>query len=88
MWILLFLLVTFKTSTKISQFFAYSFLKVHLHNSSKIKSHKEVTKTVEIKFFLHSLLVNWESVQIIMDPDADPGGPKTYSSGSGCGSRS
>jgi hypothetical protein len=25
-------------------YFAYSFLKVHLHNFSKIKSHKEVTK--------------------------------------------
>ncbi len=27
-----------------SKFFAYYFLKVHLHQSSKIKSHKEVTK--------------------------------------------
>ncbi len=40
MRILLFLSVTFKTPTKN----AYSFLKVHLHHSSKIKSHKEVTK--------------------------------------------
>jgi hypothetical protein len=34
-------------------FFAYYFLKVHLHHSSQIKSHKEITKQyVEIKGFL------------------------------------
>jgi hypothetical protein len=45
--ILLFSSVTFKMPTKIfffsHSFYAYSFLKVHLHNSSKIKSH-QVTK--------------------------------------------
>ncbi len=33
-------------------FYVYSFLKVHLHHSSKIKSHKEAKK-VEIKVFLN-----------------------------------
>jgi hypothetical protein len=46
-WIrnLLFLSVTFNMHTK-NYLFAYYFLKVpvHLHHSSKIKSHKEVTK--------------------------------------------
>ncbi len=41
--ILFFSSVTFKTSTK-NKFFAYYFLKVHLHHYSKIKSHKEVKK--------------------------------------------
>ncbi len=39
---------SFKMSTKNNifhfNFFAYSFLKVHLHHTLKIKSHKEVTK--------------------------------------------
>ncbi len=39
-----------------SRFFSFYFLKVHLHHSSKIKSHKEVTKRVEIKAFLFYLL--------------------------------
>ncbi len=35
-------------------FFAYSYLKVHLHNSAKmLKSHKKSHKTVEIKVFLN-----------------------------------
>jgi hypothetical protein len=33
-------------------FFAYFFLKVHSHHSSKIKSLKEVAEQVEIKVFL------------------------------------
>jgi len=33
-------------------FFAHYFLKVHLHHFSKMKSHKEVKKTVGIKVFL------------------------------------
>jgi hypothetical protein len=34
-------------------FFAYYFLKVHLHHFSKIKSHKEVTKQyLDINVFL------------------------------------
>jgi hypothetical protein len=44
---LAFLLVAFKLPKKISflkVFFAYYFLKVHLHPSSKIKVYKEVTK--------------------------------------------
>ncbi len=36
-----------------SNFFANSFLKVHLHSSSKIKSHKEATNQyIEVKVFL------------------------------------
>ncbi len=38
------------------RFFAYYFLKVHLHNFSKIKSNKEVTKQQESMFFLLFLL--------------------------------
>ncbi len=38
-------------------FFAYYFLKVHLHHFSlKIKSHKEVTKQYRSRFFLLFLL--------------------------------
>jgi hypothetical protein len=39
-------------SFKMSAIFANSFLKVHLHHSSEIKGHKEVTK--QQKFFLLS----------------------------------
>jgi hypothetical protein len=43
--ILLFSSVAFKMSTnKSSNFFAFYFLKVNLHQSSHIKGHKEVTK--------------------------------------------
>jgi hypothetical protein len=46
--------LTFKTPTnKIKSFSAYYFLKIHLHNFSKLKSPKEV-KTEEIKVFLTS----------------------------------
>jgi hypothetical protein len=43
-------LVPSKRQQKIifSNIFAYSFLKVHIHHSSKLKSHKEITK----QFFL------------------------------------
>jgi hypothetical protein len=57
--ILLFSSVTLKIATKIiffPSFFAYYFLKVHLHNFSEIKSHKEVTKQKESRFFLLFLL--------------------------------
>jgi hypothetical protein len=39
-------------------FSSYSFLKVHLHHSSKINSHKAVTKQYKWRFFLIFLLVN------------------------------
>jgi hypothetical protein len=44
--ILVFSSLAFKTLKKTikKMFFAYYFLKVHLHNFSKIKSQKEVTK--------------------------------------------
>jgi hypothetical protein len=37
---------------KLKQFFAYCFLKLHLHHFSKIKGHKEVTKQWESKLFI------------------------------------
>jgi hypothetical protein len=62
-------LSTFTTPTKNNffslHFYAYSLLKVHLNHSSKIQSHKEVTKRVEIKVFLNFLLV-------YKDADLDP----------------
>jgi hypothetical protein len=42
--------------------YAHSFLKVHLHHSSKIKSHKEVTNQLKSRAFLIYLLVMEESV--------------------------
>ncbi len=59
--ILLFSSVTFKTPTQKRLFlslYAYSFLKVHLHYSLKVKSDKKVPVAVEIKVFLHYLLVD------------------------------
>jgi hypothetical protein len=35
----------------VKSFFAYYFLKVHLHYFSKIKCHKEVAKQLESMFF-------------------------------------
>ncbi len=43
-------------SKKIFSLFYFYFLKVHLHHSFKIKSHKEVTKYYTQKFFL---LFSW-----------------------------
>ncbi len=40
------------TPIKNQIFVAFFFLKVHLHHSSKIKSHKKSLKTAEIKIFL------------------------------------
>ncbi len=53
--ILLLSSVTFKTAIFLI-FFAYFFLKLHLHHFSKIKSHTEVTKQQESRFFLLFLL--------------------------------
>jgi hypothetical protein len=47
--------VTFKMPIKIT-FFDNYFLKVHLHHSSKINSHKEVNKKWKSRFFLLFLL--------------------------------
>jgi hypothetical protein len=63
-------------------------LKVHLHQSLKIKSHKEVPKsTVEIKvFFIFIFLLDDKKIRILTNKDGseDTGGPKTYGSyGSG-----
>ncbi len=57
-------------------FSAYYFLKLHLHHFSKIKMHNEV-------FFL-TIFAWWKKDPdpdlVLMDPE--PGGPKTYGSGS------
>jgi hypothetical protein len=53
--ILLFSSLTFKTPTKnyfFKGFSAYYFLKVHLHNFSKLKKSKRSPKTLGIKVFL------------------------------------
>ncbi len=50
------------------KFFCILFLKVHLQNFSKIKSQKEVTKTVESKVFLTTYF--W--LLLKKDPDPDP----------------
>ncbi len=56
------LTLTFKISTKnylfTLSFYVYSFLKVHLHHSSKIKSHKGVTKQYTSRFFFISVQIN------------------------------
>jgi hypothetical protein len=57
--ILLFSFLTFKRPTKTNlnkKFSVYNFLKVHLHNFSKMKSQKEENKKVEIKVILIVLL--------------------------------
>ncbi len=59
-------------------FSAYYFLKVHLHNFSKIKSPKEVTKQLESRFFLLFSLIIEESGSGAIP---DPAGPKTCGSG-------
>jgi hypothetical protein len=46
----LFSFKTFKEATKV--FFAFYFLKLHLHNFSNIESYKKVKKTVVNKVFL------------------------------------
>ncbi len=61
--ILLFSSVADKQPTK-NMFFAYYFLKVHLHQSSKIKSQKKLQKE-EIKVFLTFFACSWK------DPDLD-----------------
>jgi hypothetical protein len=84
--ILLFLSATFNMPTK-NNFFVYKFndyslVKVHVHHSLKIKSHKEVTNSRNQDFPSFFLLVDGK--QIIYNPDEDAEDPKTY--GSGCGS--
>jgi hypothetical protein len=53
---------------------------VHLHHSSKIKSHKEVTKTAETKVFSNYFCSMIEGSGLwLTNPDA--GGPRTYGPG-------
>jgi hypothetical protein len=54
---------------------------VHLHLSSKLKSHEEIAKQYNLRFFLLIFCLMIEgsvSVQIMTDPD--PGGLKTHGS--------
>jgi hypothetical protein len=58
-------------------------LKLHLHYFSKIKSHKEVTKQYELRFSNYFCLIivgSGAGCSVLLDPDPDPGGPKTYES--------
>ncbi len=80
----------FKMPTKNKFSFKKFFLlitlrRLHLHQSSKIISHKEVIKQYKSRFFLLFYLMmdgsgsRSGSVQIMTDPD--PGGPKNYGFG-------
>ncbi len=53
----------------LAKFLCFYFLKVHLHHSSKIKSHKEVTNHKESRFFfVFSLLMEGSD----LEPDPEP----------------
>jgi hypothetical protein len=70
-------------------FSAYCFLKVHFHHFSKINSPKKSQNSSDLflLFLLADRRIGWTNGQ--MDPDPNPGGPKTCGSGgSGFGSRS
>jgi hypothetical protein len=64
-------------------FSAYYFLKVHLHNFSKIKSQKESQKRRNEGFSYYFCMMiegsGSRSIPPLVDPD--PGGPKTCGSG-------
>ncbi len=65
------------------RFFAYYFLKIHLYNSSQIKSHKMSQNSRNLGFLT---LFAWWWKDLDRDPNlwlTDLGGPKTYGSGSG-----
>ncbi len=57
-----------------ARFYAYYFLMVHLHYSSKIKSHKEVTEQFFLLLLFCLMMEGSGFVQIM----TDPGGPQTY----------
>ncbi len=69
-------------------FSAYYFLKVHLHHFPKIKSQKEsLTRRNQGFSNYFCMMIEDPDLYIwLVDPDPDPGGPKTWgSSGSGSG---
>jgi hypothetical protein len=72
----------FVSDLQVTSFFAFYFMKVHLHHFSNIKSHTEVTEQWESMFFYYFCLMiegsGSVSYLVLMDPD--PGGPKTYGS--------
>jgi hypothetical protein len=63
------------TKNNFLKLFSFFLFRVHLHHSSKRKSHKERShKRVEIKvfFLLFNLMMEgFESVQIMTDPDPE-----------------
>jgi hypothetical protein len=66
--------MTFKTPTSFfSKFFCFFFLKVHLHHSSKIKSHKDVKNSRNQGFLFYLCLMKERSGSV----------PLTHGSGSG-----
>jgi hypothetical protein len=77
-----------KKTNKIKKFFCLIpyFLKVHLYHFSKIKSQKEVTNLWYQGFsYYFSLMTEGSGSGSILLPygsGSDPGGPKTYGSGS------
>ncbi len=88
-WILLFRQWYSRWQLKIiffSPFFCVLLLEATFTSFSKIKGHKEVTKKKESRFFLGTVFAWWwkdpelDQDLVLMDPD--PGGPKTYGSGS------
>jgi hypothetical protein len=85
----LFSLETFKMATEI--FFAYYFLKLHLHHFSNIKFIKKSQNSRNQGFSYYFCLMiegpEPDPDQHLLRMDPDPGGPKTYRSyGSGSGS--
>ncbi len=69
-------------SKKILSFFAYYFLKLHLHYFSKIKKVIKKSQSSRNQCFILLLLDDGDLEPglylVLMDPDPDPGGPKTY----------
>ncbi len=66
-------------------------LRIRMRIRNTVKKSQRSHKTVEVKVFLTIFAWWWKDPEPVsylwlMDPDADPGGPKTYGSfGSGCG---
>jgi hypothetical protein len=71
----MFLLTIFLTRKCFQKFFAYSFLKVHLHHSLKIKRHKEVGNIRNQGFSYYSCLMmeGSGSGSVPLTSVADPG---------------
>jgi hypothetical protein len=84
--ILLFLSVAFKIPTKISFFpkvFCLLLFVLHLHQSTKIASHKEVTKQLKSRFFLIFWLVDGRILIRIQTRENDYGSRSSRPKSSG-----